>query len=232
MRNKDKILEMFNMQLSLNNDTNGKNWVDGVTKDGKKIDWKRCIYMECLEVVDSFSWKHWKNIDKEPDWQNVKIELVDIWHFIMSLEIEQNSPETIENISDKILKNNNFNDFFKDINNLNRGKIDEILSEVEFIVHLATSKEKNVLDKMIDKFFKLCINCGVNIDILYQNYMAKNILNGFRQNNGYKEGTYIKIWNGKEDNEVLMDILKNNQTLTTDEIYEQLEVNYKTQTKI
>ena len=33
--------------------------------------------------------------------------------------------------------------------------------------------------------------------------MGKNILNRFRQENGYKDGTYKKIWNGEEDNEVL-----------------------------
>lgn len=38
-------------------------------------------------------------------------------------------------------------------------------------------------------------------------YFGKNVLNAFRQNNGYKEGTYIKIWNGEEDNVVMMRIL-------------------------
>ena len=38
-------------------------------------------------------------------------------------------------------------------------------------------------------------------------YFGKNVLNAFRQNNGYKEGTYIKIWNGEEDNVVMMRLL-------------------------
>ncbi len=36
----------------------------------------------------SFSWKHWKNINKDTDWDNVTVEIVDIWHFIMSLLLE------------------------------------------------------------------------------------------------------------------------------------------------
>jgi hypothetical protein len=39
--------------------------------------------MEAAEAIDSFNWKHWKNIESEPDLDNAKVELVDIWHFIM-----------------------------------------------------------------------------------------------------------------------------------------------------
>jgi hypothetical protein len=42
---------------------------------------------------------------------------------------------------------------------------------------------------------------------LYNQYIGKNVLNFFRQDNGYKEGTYIKIWDGREDNEHLVEIL-------------------------
>jgi len=30
--------------------------------------------------------------------------------------------------------------------------------------------------------------------------VCKNVLNTFRQNHGYKEGRYNKMWAGKEDN--------------------------------
>jgi hypothetical protein len=33
------------------------------------------------------------------------------------------------------------------------------------------------------------------------------VLNFFRQDNGYKEGTYRKEWNGREDNEYLVEII-------------------------
>jgi hypothetical protein len=39
-------------------------------------------------------------------------------------------------------------------------------------------------------------------------YIGKNALNIFRQNNGYKDGTYVKIWSDKEDNEYLTHFLK------------------------
>jgi hypothetical protein len=36
--------------------------------------------------------------------------------------------------------------------------------------------------------------------------VGKNVLNFFRQDHGYKEGTYIKVWGGREDNEHLVEI--------------------------
>ena len=57
----DKILLMMQLQESLNNATNGEKWPEGVTKTGNIINWKRCIYMECAEMIDSFTWKHWKD---------------------------------------------------------------------------------------------------------------------------------------------------------------------------
>jgi hypothetical protein len=52
---------------------------------------------------------------------------------------------------------------------------------------------------------------GLTFDDLYKRYIGKNALNEFRQLNGYKSGTYIKIWNNREDNEYLTDILESLQ---------------------
>jgi hypothetical protein len=43
---------------------------------------------------------------------------------------------------------------------------------------------------------------------LYGMYIGKNILNRFRQNNGYKSGEYRKLWQGREDNEHLVELLE------------------------
>lgn len=92
----DKIKTMFTMQLELNNRTNGTDWMlTGMTKEGKEINWKRCIYMECAELIDSLPWKHWKDIDGEADMNNAIVEIVDIWHFIMSALISENSVNAI-----------------------------------------------------------------------------------------------------------------------------------------
>ena len=66
-------------------------------------------------------------------------------------------------------------------------------------------------------------------DELYEIYIGKNVLNMFRQDNGYKEGTYNKVWNGREDNEYLADIIKtlnpDSRTFQSD-VYDALSQQY------
>ncbi len=42
---------------------------------------------------------------------------------------------------------------------------------------------------------------------LYSGYVGKNVLNFFRQDHGYQDGTYKKIWDGREDNEHLVELV-------------------------
>lgn len=58
-------------------------------------------------------------------------------------------------------------------------------------------------------------------------YFGKNALNQFRQDNGYKEGTYKKIWKGKEDNVVMIEIISTIENPTLEKIYSELEKAYK-----
>jgi hypothetical protein len=41
---------------------------------------------------------------------------------------------------------------------------------------------------------------------LYRAYVGKNVLNAFRQDHGYKAGTYDKLWQGREDNVHLVEL--------------------------
>jgi hypothetical protein len=47
----------------------------------------------------------------------------------------------------------------------------------------------------------------MTFDDLYRHYVGKNVLNFFRQDHGYKSGTYEKVWSGREDNEHLTEVL-------------------------
>ena len=63
-----KIEEMYKLQDKLNRDTNGAEWAtSGMTKEGREINWLRCIYMETAEAIDSMNWKHWKDINSSDD---------------------------------------------------------------------------------------------------------------------------------------------------------------------
>lgn len=221
------LTEMFMLQQKLNDDTNGLGWEKGYNKHNRIINWRRCIYMECAELIDSFNWKHWKDLNIAPDWDNITIELVDIWHFIMSLGLEEYENKNLGDINDLInyvVETKYFDEFCTDPMIPND---DDSLSIINSIEHMMkdTLLQENFY-KITDDFFSSAIECGLNMDILYKYYLGKNVLNGFRQNHGYKEGTYKKIWNGKEDNDVMMSLLEADSTLTADTLYAKLEVAY------
>ncbi len=219
----DKILLMLQLQAQLNDATNGDKWVDGITKNGKVINWKRCIYMECAEMVDSFSWKHWKSINKEPDWDNLQIEVIDVWHFIMSLAIEsysQNLRGGIEDLAINISQLESFSNI--DINNDEFDTQDNVILKVENIIRLSLSKEPLNIEELIAEFFDLAVMSGLDLQTLYRLYVGKNILNQFRQDNGYKDGSYIKVWAGEEDNVVMKRVWEGDSDIKPDSLYKEL----------
>jgi len=219
----DKILLMLQLQNQLNDSTNGDKWTGGITKNGKKINWRRCIYMECAEMIDSFSWKHWKSINQEADWANHQIEVVDVWHFIMSLAIEyysQNLKGGVEDLAINIAQLESFSTI--DIDTSTFALEDKVLEKVENIMLYSLEKSELQLEALISDFFDLVVMSGLNLNTLYRLYVGKNILNQFRQDNGYKEGSYIKVWNGEEDNVVMKRIWEENGDIKPDMLYREL----------
>ena len=224
----EKVLEMLLLQQELNDATNGEGWEAGKTKNGKIINWKRCIYMECAEMVDSFAWKHWKAIDADPDWANLQIEVVDVWHFIMSLGLEdysQNFRGTIEDLAMSISQEQGYQKL--QVNDeLIFAEPTDIMAKVEDLILNAVNR--NTIDgpKLFEDFFELAYMSKLNLTDLYRLYVGKNILNQFRQDNGYKEGTYVKVWDGKEDNVIMQALWEDNASLTPKTLYGALQKAY------
>ena len=222
----DKILQMLKLQQELNDATNGKDWEKGVTKNGKLIDWKRCTYLECAELIESYPWKHWKNIDAQPDYENIKIEAVDIWHFIMSQGLKEYKMQDLGNIEDLTATINNlpnFQIFKKEISPTTKNNYEQI-ETVEILMKSLFCDEST--EKLMEAFINVAMQSGLNLDSLYKLYVGKNILNQFRQDHGYKDGSYIKIWNGKEDNVTMQSILEENEEITPTLLYTKLEAAY------
>lgn len=223
---------MLQLQNQLNDATNGEEWVKGITKNKKIINWKRCIYMECAEMIDSFGWKHWKNIDVAPDWDNHQIEVVDVWHFIMSLAIEnyfQNMLGSVEDIAEHISELEKFSQI--ETQSTHFVKESAVMEKVEDIMRIVLAKEKLDLDGLLNDFFDLVVMSGLNLDSLYRLYVGKNILNQFRQDHGYKDGSYIKVWDGEEDNVVMKRIWEENGDLTPEMLSRELTKYYLALTK-
>ena len=222
----NKVLQMLLLQQQLNDATNGENWEKGITKNGKIIDWKRCTYLECAELIESYPWKHWKNIDAKPDYANIQIEAVDIWHFIMSQGLEDYKIKNlgaIETLAEHIAKLQNYSDFTAELTPTDKNHYEQI-EVVEHLMKTLFCGEST--EKIMEAFIDVAIQSGLNLDTLYTLYVGKNTLNQFRQDHGYKEGTYIKIWNGEEDNVTMQSILQKKNDVTPEALYAALEEAY------
>ena len=222
----NRILQMLELQQELNDATNGKNWEVGLTKNGKKIDWRRCIYLEAAELIESYPWKHWKNIDASPDYENIKIEIVDIWHFIMSEALRLYKVENLGSISDiatTITSMQGFDSFLEE----NKGEQLDTYSEIELVEEMIKTLFCNAdINALVISFLNMSSKLNLKLPELYELYIGKNILNKFRQNHGYKEGSYIKEWNGKEDNVLMQEILASKNDITPEALYHALEKSY------
>ena len=64
--------------------------------------WYRAIWTECAELMDHYGWKWWKA--PNPDIEQIKLEIVDIWHFAMSILISES--DNVESIVSPELRNN------------------------------------------------------------------------------------------------------------------------------
>ena len=73
---KDKILIMLDLQDAMNTKVNN-DWVN------QNFSWYRAIWVESAELLDHYGWKWWKK--QALDTEQVKLELVDIWHFGLSI---------------------------------------------------------------------------------------------------------------------------------------------------
>lgn len=207
-----QLREMLDLQYRMNTRVE-TNWVE------QGFPWYRAIWTESAELLDHYGWKWWKL--QEPDNEQVKLELVDIWHFGMSALLQEHKglgklELELAQAFDSVRPIDESWDFSK-------------------LLELFVLKTLSHRGFDLQLFGQLMICVDMNLDELYALYIGKNVLNFFRQDNGYKEGTYQKIWNGREDNEVLMDILVNidpRDQYFRDNVEAALKANYAQATQV
>jgi len=173
----------------------------------QNFQWYRAIWVECAELLDHYGWKWWKK--QQPDIDQIALELVDIWHFGLSLLLLKN--QSAEQIAELVIEH---------LSNPKSGG--DFPQDLEaFTTQTLTSRDFDVAG-----FAILMAGINMNFDQLYTGYVGKNVLNFFRQDNGYQDGTYQKQWGGKEDNEHLVEIVAKLDTSADsfkDDLYSEMQ---------
>ena len=209
--NPDAILNMLQMQHRMNTRVH-EDWIN------QHFEWYRATWIECGELMDHVGYKWWKK--QTPDMEQVRLEVVDIWHFGLSALFE---PDTdLEALAAQIA--DDFTMGAPDESD-DQSASQHIHAATEALAqHALETKEFSV-----PLFHALMRACDLSGDALYRHYVGKNVLNFFRQDHGYKDGTYVKEWQGREDNEHLSELLELLHTTTPnfpEAVYEALASRY------
>ncbi len=215
MLTETQLVSMLEMQDSMNRKIN-PDWVSA------NNNWYRAIQVEGVEAIEHHGWKWWKKQDC--DMAQLRMELVDIWHFILSAMIQSKHSNIAlarkEMLAELSLcqKSVQFDNQYYVLAQM------KLLEKLDLLVGLAVARRTNLA-----LFESLLLDCKMSWMELFKQYTGKNVLNVFRQDHGYKAGSYIKIWDGREDNEHLvevLDIVDLSSGNIRDELYRTLKVRY------
>jgi dimeric dUTPase (all-alpha-NTP-PPase superfamily) len=175
----------------------------------KNYPWTDAIWTETAEAFNHTRWEWWKNGNLTVDIDQIKLEMVDVWHFILSelmmyKEQDYSYYELVSAIANEIRANRP--DGFK-------GNTEGIKVALRSLITASIQPpSENRIVEIISMFSFVLESVGMEWDELYKLYVSKNVLNQFRQANGYKTDTvgYKAIWakeSGKEDNDYLTEFV-------------------------
>jgi dimeric dUTPase (all-alpha-NTP-PPase superfamily) len=201
---KQQIATMLELQDSMNSKVHD-DW------RAQNFEWYRAIWIECAELLDHHGWKWWKK--QQPDVNQIALELVDIWHFGLSLLLLKD--QSLDNIAETVIT-----------------AFQSVEPEADFPTDLEAFTANTLVTKDFDiaGFVGLVKGINMTFDQLYIGYVGKNVLNFFRQDNGYQDGSYHKQWGGREDNEHLVEIVAQLDTSSAtfkDDLYDNMQTVYR-----
>ena len=86
MAEQDKLSEMFRLQAELNKRIGVRDFAEMGEEEQAQwiLNYCRAMSQELAELTDSVPWKWWAKYQKF-DKQNAKVEVVDLFHFLISL---------------------------------------------------------------------------------------------------------------------------------------------------
>ena len=207
--------------LALQANMNAKvdpNWITA------RYPYLRAVAIEGAEAIEHHGWKWWKKQDK--DLSQLQMELVDIWHFILSEILLRNDDSQLTPLEYLLsaLSDSNSLQLIELDNTAYKLNETDLVTKLELLIAISIARRID-----LGLFESIMRDCELTWTDLFCQYVGKNVLNMFRQDNGYKEGTYRKMWEGREDNEHLVEILESldpDLPSFKDEIYSALTNTY------
>ncbi|RDV24467.1 dUTP diphosphatase [Alteromonas aestuariivivens] len=193
MLTQQQLATMLSLQDKMNTKVNAE-WLTA------GYGYLRAAMVESVEAIEHHGWKWWKA--QKMDLPQLQMEMVDIWHFALSaciIDYRGDVHAAANALSAQLAQAHSHVKF--DSKDYYPEHMD-LLDNLELMAGLCAAKRFSV-----PLFMHIITLCEMSSDDLYQQYVGKNILNFFRQDHGYKDGTYIKVWSDREDNEHLVEVL-------------------------
>lgn len=196
--------------------------------------WERAILSEVSELQDQIGWKWWKK--QQLDLPQAQLEVVDILHFVVSKGIEMElgphrfEVTSLEEAAISIVRE--LDHVLDKLDELDKGIViqERVLSLSEEMLRQVTSRDDTPCpasqSALLSAFASLAASVNLSGQDVYRIYLAKNILNEFRQERGYATGGYKKMWMfegvEQEDNAVLETLMLRFAHLNAADLLEEL----------
>lgn len=193
MLSPNQVASMLALQAGMNTKVD-PNWLTA------RHPYLRAVVIEGAEAIEHHGWKWWKH--QELDHAQLQMELIDIWHFILSEILLETNGEA-QSAQHRILSaiGEQKTELILDGRTIDYSSLD-LVAKLELLIGVSVVRRIE-----LSLFEAIMHDCRMGWDELYCQYVGKNVLNFFRQDHGYKLGHYRKLWQGREDNEHLVEIL-------------------------
>lgn len=182
---RQQIEDMLQRQAAFNANHVDPEWLE------RGLDWRRAAWTEAAELIGHLGWKWWAK-DERDLWQ-AQLEAVDIACFLFSWVLDESGGDI----------------------QLAAKRIEHGLQKPTSTIYNAHECAEQFAASVLatdrpslSHFRSLLDALGLTTGGLYARYIGKMVLNRFRQDNGYKLGTYTKIWGGYEDNRYLQAVVE------------------------
>lgn len=180
--------------------------------------WHRDLYIELTEAVETgLGHADWK-MDKG-SYDNLIPELIDVYSFLFNhaiCEAWRNVDDYPADLAADAVESIVTSQMLEAWRNAVLSKVDTcdytpdvIVEELGYLLDsaVASAASRDGVTIIAEYIFRAFSLLGVSINDLYAEYIAKTVLCEFRADNGYRTGGYAKDWSGKEDAQLVREML-------------------------